>query len=56
MLSFCGPISVFLKVGGIARLGAILMSKGAIEGRNNAKGAKILIDKLTSVAYTIMTC
>jgi len=39
---------VFLKVGGIAPLGAILMgkgakkSKGAIGGRKNTKGAKML--------------
>jgi len=38
---------VFLKAGGIAPLGAILMvkgmkkSKGAIGGRKNTKGAKI---------------
>jgi len=44
---------VFLKVGGIAPLGAILMgkgakkTKGAIGGRNNTKGggnAQLLID------------
>jgi len=40
--------AVFLKVGVIAPLGAILngkgtkKSKGAIGGRNNTKGAKIL--------------
>jgi len=39
---------MFLKVGGIAPLGAILMgkgakkTKGAIGGRNNTKGAKML--------------
>jgi len=39
---------VFLKVGGIAPLGTILMgkgaknSKGALGGRKNAKGAKML--------------
>jgi len=39
---------VFLKVGGIAPLGAILMgkgakkSKGAIGGRKNTKGMKML--------------
>jgi len=39
---------VFLKVGGIAPLGSILMSKGvktpkgAIGGRKNIKGAKLL--------------
>jgi len=37
---------VFLKVSGIAPLGAILMAKGgekgAIVGRNNTKGAKML--------------
>ena len=39
---------VFLKVGGIAPLGAILngkganKTKGAIGGRNNTKGAKML--------------
>jgi len=31
---------VFLKVGGIAPLGAILNGKGATGGRNNMKGAK----------------
>jgi len=41
---------VFLKVGGIAPLGAILMgkgakrAKGAIGGRKNAKGVKVLND------------
>jgi len=40
--------TVFLKVGGITPLGAILMGKGAetpkrtIRGRKNIKGAKIL--------------
>jgi len=34
--------TVFLKVGEIAPLGAILMGKGAIGGRNNTKGAKML--------------
>jgi len=33
---------VFLKVGGIAPLGAILMGKGAIGGQKNTKGAKML--------------
>ena len=38
--SFSNP--VVLKVGGIAPLGAILMGKGAIGGRHNIKGAKML--------------
>jgi len=44
----CQYIAVFLKVGGIAPLGAILRGKGAekikgaIGGKNNAKGAKML--------------
>jgi len=57
----CCFIPVFLKVGGIAPLGAILngkvakKTKGAIGGRNNTKGAKMLnhysIIEWTSVAY-----
>jgi len=52
--------AVFLKVGGIAPLGAILNGKGAKKpkgatgGRNNINGAKMLnhqsITELTSVA------
>jgi len=42
-------IPVFLKVGGITPKGAILMgrgqkNKGAIGGRKNTKGAKVLND------------
>jgi len=53
--------AVFLKVGGIAILGAILMGKGAkkvkeaIGGRKNTKGAKMLnhylMIELPSVSY-----
>jgi len=34
--------AVFLKVGGIAPMGAILNDKGETGGRNNIKGAKML--------------